>query len=146
MESKLKSHALKIAGWGLLYGGFFDLYQVAEALKIPNSQAADLMIYLRTLRRVELVAKTCSKLKEKGKAPKRIFIKVLCIHPDDFMKPQEPKPTKMPKPPKQTKQPRAQRPLKQPKHPTPPKPPKPESLQHKLARLVRIMPSPPVSH
>jgi hypothetical protein len=107
MDSKLRDPSLMVAGWGLLYGDFFDLYQVAEVFEIPNSQAADLMMYLRALRCVELEAKTCGKLREKGKSPKRIFIKVLCIHADDFMKSQDPKSPKMPKPPKQTKPPRA---------------------------------------
>lgn len=145
MDSRLKPLALQVAGWGLLYGDFFDLYQVADVFEIPNSQAADLMMYLRALRCVELEAKTCGQLREKGKSPKRIFIKVFCIHPDDFMKSQELKPPMMTKPPKQTKPPRAQRPPKQPTPPKPPKPPKPETLQQKLARLVQVMPSPPES-
>lgn len=56
MGSNMKAPALKLAGWGLLQGDFFDLYDVAEVLDIPSAQAGQLMIYLRTLQTVELVA------------------------------------------------------------------------------------------
>lgn len=82
MDSRLKAPALKMAGWGLLHGDFFDLYDVAEVLEIPSGLAGQLMIYLRTMRCVELVAEVRVGLKEEGRAHKRIFIKVLCIHPE----------------------------------------------------------------
>ncbi|WP_281705100.1 hypothetical protein [Aeromonas taiwanensis] len=82
MDSKLKAPALKMAGWGLLHGDFFDLYDVAEVLEIPSGLAGQLMIYLRTMHSVELVAEVRVGLKEPGRANKRIFIKVLCIHPE----------------------------------------------------------------
>ena len=116
MDSTLKAPALKMAGWGLLHGDFFDLYDVAEVLEIPSGQAGHLMIYLRTLHCVELVAKTCRGLREKGKASKRIFIKVLCIHPDPPPRPAKTTPT-----------------------------PKSEPIQQQLTHLVKFMPSPPGS-
>lgn len=82
MDSVLKAPALKMAGWGLLHGDFFDLYDVAEVLEIPSGLAGQLMIYLRTMHSVELVAEVRVGLKEEGRAHKRIFIKVLCIHPE----------------------------------------------------------------
>lgn len=145
MDSKLKDPALKIAGWGLLHGDFFDLYDVAEVFDISNSEAAQLMVYLRTMRSVEMVVKVRRGLREKGKSPKRIVIKVFNIHHAQFERPQPNKAPTEPKPPKPTKPPRPTRPPKLVAPPKPPKPPKPESLQQKLARLVQAMPSPPES-
>jgi len=82
VDSLLKAPALKMAGWGLLHGDFFDLYDVVEVLEIPSGLAGDLMIYLRNLKCVELVADVRKGLKQEGKVHKRIFIKVLCIHPE----------------------------------------------------------------
>lgn len=113
MDSVFKIPALKMAGWGLLHGEFFDLYDAAEVLEMPSSQAGQLMYYLRTLQCVELVAEVRGGLKEKGKVPKRIFIKVLCIH-------QEPTPRVEKVPPD----------------------PKWKPIQQQLTRLVKLMPSP----
>ncbi|WP_378081988.1 hypothetical protein ACFU5E_09370 [Aeromonas bestiarum] len=113
MDSVFKAPALKMAGWGLLHGDFFDLYDVAEVLEIPSSLAGQLMIYLRRLHNVELVAEVRGGLNEEGRAHKRIFIKVLCIHPEA--------------PPSSKKVPPA---------------PKSLSLQQQLTKLVRLMPSP----
>ncbi len=113
MDSKLRSPSLKVAGWGLLHGDFFDLYDIAEVFEIPCDQAGQLMIYLRGLDSVELVAEVRGGLKEKGRAPKRIFIKVLCIHPEV-----PPRPQKLPPVPKSV------------------------SLQQQLTKLVKLMPSP----
>lgn len=49
MDSVFKAPALQMAGWGLLHGDFFDLYDVAEVLEIPTGKAGNLMIYLRRL-------------------------------------------------------------------------------------------------
>lgn len=114
MDSKLKAPALKMAGWGLLYGDFFDLYDVAEVLEIPSGLAGQLMIYLRRLHSVELVAEVRGGLKEEGRAHKRIFIKVLCIHPEA-----PPSPKRVPPAPKSL------------------------YLQRQLTKLVKLMPSPP---
>lgn len=113
MDSRLKVPALKMAGWGLLHGDFFDLYDVAEVLEIPTGKAGNLMIYLRTLHSVELVTEVRVGLKEKGKVHKRIFIKVLCIHPEAA-----PRPQKLPPAPKSA------------------------SIQQQLTKLVKFMPSP----
>lgn len=113
MDSRLKAPALKMAGWGLLHGDYFDLYDIAEAFDIPSGQAGQLMIYLRGLDSVELVAEVRGGLKEKGRAPKRIFIKVLCINPEV-----SPRPQKLPPVPKSV------------------------SLQQQLTMLVKLMPSP----
>ena len=113
MDSKLKAPALKMAGWGLLYGEFFDLYDVAEVLEIPNGQAGDVMIYLRSMKCIELVAEVRRGLKEEKKVHKRIFIKVLCIHPEA-----PPSPKKVPLVPKSV------------------------SLQKQLTKLIKLMPSP----
>lgn len=113
MDSRLKAPALKMAGWGLLHGDFFDLYDVAEVLEIPSGLAGQLMIYLRTMHSVELVAEVRVGLKEEGRAHKRIFIKVLCIHPEAL-----PNPKKVPTVPKSV------------------------SLQQQLTQLVKFMPSP----
>ncbi|MFQ2101038.1 hypothetical protein [Aeromonas sanarellii] len=113
MGSVFKAPALKMAGWGLLHGEFFDLYDVVEGLEIPSSLAGQLMIYLRRLHSVELLAEVRVGLKEPGRANKRIFIKVLCIHPEAL-----PSPKKVP-------------PL-----------PKSASIQQQLTTLVKLMPSP----
>ncbi|MBL0662674.1 MULTISPECIES: hypothetical protein [Aeromonas] len=113
MNSKLRTPALKIAGWGLLYGDFFDLYDAAEVLEIPSGQAGQLMLYLRRLDSVELVAEVRGGLKEQGRAPKRLFIKVLCIHPEA-----PPRPQKLPPAPKSA------------------------SIQQQLTKLVKLMPLP----
>lgn len=113
MDSRLKAPALQVAGWGLLRGNFFDLYDVAEAFNIPSSQAGQLMLYLRTLHWVDKVVKVRCGLREEGKAPKRVFIKVICIHPDP--------PARLAKVP-----------------PTP----KSDPIQKQLTELVKLMPSP----
>lgn len=81
-ESKLKPDALKAAGWGLMHGDFFDHCDLAEAFDIPHSYASKVLAYLRQLACVELKAETRSGPREKGKAIKRIFIKVISIHPE----------------------------------------------------------------
>ena len=113
MDSVLKAPALKMAGWGLLHGDFFDHYDIAEVFEIPSGQAGQLMIYLRRLDSVELVAEVRGGLKEKGRAPKRIFIKVFCIHPEV-----PPRPQKLPPAPKSA------------------------SIHQQLTKLVKLMPSP----
>ncbi|WP_323909104.1 hypothetical protein [Aeromonas caviae] len=113
MDSRLRAPALKMAGWGLLHGDFFDLYDAAEVLEIPSGLAGQLMIYLRAMHSVELVAEVRVGLKEPGRANKRIFIKVLCIHPEA-----PPSPKKVPSVPKSV------------------------SLQQQLTQLVKLMPSP----
>lgn len=113
MDSKLKAPALMMAGWGLLHGDFFDLYDAVEVLEIPSGQAGELMIYLRALKCVELVAEVRRGLKEERKVHKRIFIKVLCIHSDA-----RPSPKKVPRVPKAA------------------------SLQQQLTKLVKFMPLP----
>lgn len=113
MDSKLKPMALQVAGWGLLYGDFFDLYDVSEAFDIPSAQAVQLMKYLRTSDWVDKAVKVRCGLREEGKAPKRIFIKVLCIH-------QEPAPRLEKVPPD----------------------PKWKPIQQQLTKLVKFIPSP----
>ncbi|MDX7949520.1 hypothetical protein [Aeromonas caviae] len=113
MDGKLKTPALKMAGWGLLHGNFFDLYDVVEVLEIPSGLAGDVMIYLRNLKCVELVAEVRRGLKEEGKVHKRIFIKVLCLHPEA-----PPRPERLPQLSKAA------------------------SLQQQLTKLVKFMPSP----
>lgn len=104
---------MMVAGWGLLYGDFFDLYDVAAAFEIPSAQAVQLMNYLRTSDWVDKSVKVRRRLREEGKAPKRIFIKVTCIH-------QEPAPRLEKVPPA----------------------PKWEPIQLQLKKLVKLMPSP----
>ena len=82
MDSKLKAPALRVAGWGLLYGEFFDLYTVVDLLQVPSDFASDVVHYLRCLPYVETVAETRSCKKEAGKSLRRIFIKVVAIHPE----------------------------------------------------------------
>lgn len=113
MDSVLKAPAMRMAGWGLLHGDFFDLYDVVEVLEIPSSQAGDLMIYLRSMKCVELVAEVRRGLKEERKVHKRIFIKVLCIHPETLPSPKKESPE-----------------------------PKSVFLQRQLTQLVKFMPSP----
>lgn len=102
-----------MAGWGLLHGDFFDLYDVVEVLEMPNGQAGEVMIYLRSMKCVELVAEVRRGLKEEKKVHKRIFIKVLYIHPEA-----PPSPKKVPSVPKSV------------------------SLQQQLIKLVKLMSSP----
>lgn len=113
MDSILREKAMMVAGWGLLYGDFFDLYDIAGAFDIPSAQAVQLMNYLRTSDWVDKSVKVRRGLWEEGKAPKRIFIKVLCIH-------QEPAPRveKVPSDPKW------------------------KPIQQQLTKLVKFMPSP----
>lgn len=113
-ESRLKSFALQIAGWGLLHGDFFDFHEVADRLGIPAEVARAAVLYLRSLNYVDTLAETRSCQREAGKrSPQRVFIKVLAIHP-------EPPPRTVKEPPE----------------------PKWKPVQQQLARLVKIMPSP----
>ncbi|MGL5071307.1 MAG: hypothetical protein ACRC61_08580 [Aeromonas salmonicida] len=83
MDSMLKPMALQVAGWGLLYGDFFDLHIVSALLQVPHDVAGDAVIYLRNLGYVETVAETRSCKREPGKrSSHRVFIKVLAIHPE----------------------------------------------------------------
>ncbi|MFM5578335.1 hypothetical protein ACET7N_06415 [Aeromonas veronii] len=83
MDSKWKWPALKVARWGLQHGEFFDLYDVAYRLGIPLHEASKVMCYLRSLRHVEKEAETRRCKPELGQiARRRIFIKVLAIHPE----------------------------------------------------------------
>lgn len=81
MDSKLKPMALQVAGWGLLYGDFFDLHAITGLLGVPDALAGDVMGYLRTLSFVDTIAETRSCKREPSKrSSHRVFIKVLCIH------------------------------------------------------------------
>lgn len=83
MESKLKTPALQVAGWGLLHGDFFDFHEVAERLGIPAEIAREAVVYLRSLRYVDTLAESRSCKREVGKrSSKRVFVKVLAIHPE----------------------------------------------------------------
>ncbi len=83
IESKLKPTALQVAGWGLLHGDFFDFHEVAERLGIPAEIARDAVVYLRSLRYVDTLAESRSCKREVGKrSSKRVFVKVLAIHPE----------------------------------------------------------------
>ncbi|WP_080755602.1 hypothetical protein [Aeromonas hydrophila] len=83
MDSKLKPMALQVAGWGLLYGDFFDLHEITGLLGVSNALAGEVMGYLRTLSFVDTIAETRSCKREPGKrSSHRVFIKVLCIHPE----------------------------------------------------------------
>ena len=113
MDSVFKAPALRMAGWGLLYGDFFDLDDVAEVLVIPSGEAGQLMCYLRTLHSVELVSEVRVGRKQEGKVHKRIVIKVLCLHPEA-----PPRPKRLPQLSKSA------------------------SLQQQLTKLVKLMPSP----
>lgn len=74
---------MKVARWGLQHGEFFDLYDVAYQFGIPINEAGKVMLYLRSLRYVEKQAETRHCKPEPGKmAARRIFIKVLAIHPE----------------------------------------------------------------
>lgn len=74
---------MKVARWGLQHGEFFDLYDVAYQFGIPIHEAGKVMLYLRSLRYVEKQAETRHCKPEPGKmAARRIFIKVLAIHPE----------------------------------------------------------------
>lgn len=86
MDSKWKWPALKIARWGLQHGEFFDLYDVSYRLGISHHEAGKVMQYLRSLRHIEKQAETRSCRPEPGKmSARRIFIKVLAIHPEQAM-------------------------------------------------------------
>lgn len=83
MDSKLKAPALKVAGWGLQHGEFFDLHAVMELLQVQSDVASAIVHYLRCLSYVETVAETRSCKREPGKrSSHRIFIKVVAIHPE----------------------------------------------------------------
>lgn len=82
-KSTLRPMALRAAGWGLLYGEFFDLYYLAEQLQIPAKVARELVLYLRKVSYVETMAETRSCKRELGRrSPQRIFIKIMAIHPE----------------------------------------------------------------
>lgn len=82
-KSTLRPMALKVAGWGLLHGDFFDLHAISGLLGAPDAQAGYVLGYLRTLSFVDTVAETRSCKREPGKrSPRRVFIKVLAIHPE----------------------------------------------------------------
>jgi hypothetical protein len=82
MDSQLKAPTLRVAGWGLLYGEFFELYTVVDLLRVTSDFASNVVHYLRCLPYVETVAETRSCKKEAGKSQRRIFIKVVAIHPE----------------------------------------------------------------
>lgn len=83
MGSKWKWPALKVARWAFKHGEFFDLYDVSYLLGIPASDASKLVIYLRSLRCVEKLAETrCCKPELGRMAGRRVFLKVICIHPE----------------------------------------------------------------
>ncbi len=106
--------ALQVAGWGLLYGDFFDLHSISGLLGVSDRVAGEVLIYLRRLCYVDTVAETRSCKREPGKrSSHRVFIKVLAIHPES--------------PPRTVKEPPE---------------PKWEPVQQQLVRLVKIMPSP----
>ncbi|MFQ2587164.1 hypothetical protein ACK30U_08580 [Aeromonas caviae] len=113
MDSKLRAPALKMAGWGLLHGDYFDLYDVAEVLEISCGEAGQLMCYLRTLHGVELVSEVRVGRSVEGSVHKRIVLKVLCLHPEA-----PPRPKRLPQLSKAA------------------------SLQQQLTKLVKFMPSP----
>lgn len=74
---------MKVARWGLQNGEFFDLYGVAYQLGMPPHEASKVMCYLRSLRYVEKEAETRHCKPEPGRmALRRIYIKVLAIHPE----------------------------------------------------------------
>ncbi len=81
MDSRLKPMALQVAGWGLLYGDFFDLHSISGLLGVSDRVAGEVLIYLRRLCYVDTVAETRSCKREPGKrSPRRVFIKVIAIH------------------------------------------------------------------
>jgi len=83
IESKLKPTALQVAGWGLLHGDFFDFHEVTERLGIPAEVAREAVIYLRSIYYVDTLAESRSCKREVGKrSSKRVFVKVLAIHPE----------------------------------------------------------------
>lgn len=88
MDSKWKWPALKVARWAFKHGEFFDLYDVSYLLGISASDAGKVMIYLRSLRCVEKLAETRRCKPEPGRmARRRVFIKVLAIHPESVKEP-----------------------------------------------------------
>jgi hypothetical protein len=75
--------ALQVAGWGLLYGDFFDLHSISGLLGVSDRVAGEVLIYLRRLCYVDTVAETRSCKREPGKrSSHRVFLKVLAIHPE----------------------------------------------------------------
>lgn len=83
MDSRLKPMALQVAGWGLLYGDFFDLHSISGLLGVSDRVAGEVLIYLRRLCYVDTVAETRSCKREPGKrSSHRVFLKVLAIHPE----------------------------------------------------------------
>jgi hypothetical protein len=75
--------ALQVAGWGLLYGEFFDLHSISGLLGVSDRVAGEVLIYLRRFCYVETAAETRSCKREPGKrSSHRVFIKVLAIHPE----------------------------------------------------------------
>lgn len=83
MDSRLKPMALQVAGWGLLYGDFFDLHSISGLLGVSDRVAGEVLIYLRRLCYVDTVAETRSCKREPGKrSSHRVFIKVIAIHPE----------------------------------------------------------------
>lgn len=117
MDSKLKPMALKVAGWGLLYGDFFDLHSITGLLGVSDTVAGEVIVYLRRLSYIDTVAETRSCRREPGKrSSHRVFIKVVCIY-------QEPTPRSEKMPPD----------------------PKWKPIQQQLTKLVKFMPSPKVA-
>lgn len=89
MDSKWKWPALKVARWAFKHGEFFDLYDVSYLLGIPASDASKLVLYLRSLRCVEKLAETrCCKPESGRMAGRRVFLKVICIHPSPMLMPE----------------------------------------------------------
>lgn len=89
MDSKWKWPALKVARWAFKHGEFFDLYDVSYLLGIPASDASKLVLYLRSLRCVEKLAETrCCKPELGRMAGRRVFLKVICIHPEALSSPE----------------------------------------------------------
>ncbi|WP_260393036.1 hypothetical protein [Aeromonas jandaei] len=86
MDSKWKWPALKVARWAFKHGEFFDLYDVSYLLGIPESDASKLVLYLRSLRCVEKLAETrCCKPESGRMACRRVFLKVICLHPEALL-------------------------------------------------------------
>lgn len=82
-RSVLRPMALKVASWGLMYGDFFDLHSITGILGVSDAVAASVILYLRRLSYIDTVAETRSCKREPGKrSPHRVFIKVICIHPE----------------------------------------------------------------
>lgn len=83
MDSKWRLPALQVARWGLQHGDFFDLYDVASQFGMTVYEAGKVMYYLRSLLYVEKHAETRRCKPVPGRmSGRRIFIKVLAIHPE----------------------------------------------------------------